>query len=264
MSAGAVSHQPWRLVRFLVGLVEEFGACGTLAVASCAACFRGRAGAAPIGASVVRELAWMFAGGMPAVGFLSIGLGSFLSMQAFYGATFAEGTGAVVGVGLVRNAAPLVTGLLLAGLLGSRVVYELRKRDRNSADPARFAAPRLVASMIAGPILAFWGALVGTLVGWQVGQTMLGVSTPTFFLRFWDMLWTIDVVGLVVKGAAFGLASGLFACVEGLKDAGRDWPAIQRAALRAICFASAMVLFLNSTWFLIVYVGGTPFSPVAD
>ena len=37
---------------------------------------------------------------------------------------------------------------------------------------------------------------------------MMGVSTHSFFLMFWEMLWLRDIVGLVVKGMLFGFFGG--------------------------------------------------------
>ena len=55
--------------------------------------------------------------GVPLVGLVHIAMGSFLSLQAYYGSTFVDGTGAVVGVGLLRNLGGLMTGLTFAGIL---------------------------------------------------------------------------------------------------------------------------------------------------
>ena len=42
-------------------------------------------------------------------------------VQAFFGATFAEGTGAVVGIGLVRNVSPLLAGFVYWGTKGGSI-----------------------------------------------------------------------------------------------------------------------------------------------
>ena len=63
---------------------------------------------------MVRQLSWMLAFGFPLVGLVHIAMGSFLSMQAYYGSTFIDGTGAVVGVGLLRNLGGLMSGMILS------------------------------------------------------------------------------------------------------------------------------------------------------
>jgi phospholipid/cholesterol/gamma-HCH transport system permease protein len=220
--------------------------------------------------------------GIPLVALVHVGIGSFLSMQAYFGGTFVDGTGAVVGVGLIRNMAPLMTGMTLAGLLAARVTSELRGRSpsdpetaaqtltrpavnrlsRPPSSPARLAAVRLAAALVAGPVLTLWGVVVGTLVGWRVAETILGVSTNSFFTMFLEMLWVRDVVGLQVKGTAFALFAALAACHEGLRGPADPAPElVPAAACRAACLAAVAILVLNSGWFLLVYHAGPAFGP---
>ena len=70
--------------------------------------------------------------GFPLVGLVHIAMGSFLSLQAYYGSTFVDGTGAVVGVGLLRNLGGIMTGHDLLGHPG-------RADDPGAAHPV--AAP---------------------------------------------------------------------------------------------------------------------------
>jgi phospholipid/cholesterol/gamma-HCH transport system permease protein len=283
-----------RAGRLALGVVAELGAAGLLLGSAASALMRPRGDAPPLAGVIGRQLVWIFGAGLPLVGLVHVGMGSFLAMQAYFGATFAEGSGPVVGVGLIRNGAPLLTGMILAGLFASRTVTELRLRSRVGVDDdprgvvdrdvaqgraadvrlpvpsGRIAAARLIAAGVSGPILALWGAAVGTLVGWQVAQTILGVSTSTFFVRLVEMLWIKDVVGLVLKGVVYGVVAALFACVEGLR--GVEWSApspaaldaAHRASLRAVCLAALAILFCNSCWFVVVYLGRAPFSPSFD
>jgi phospholipid/cholesterol/gamma-HCH transport system permease protein len=220
------------------------------------------------------ELGWILGMGMPLVGLVHVGIGSFLAMQAYFGGTFVDGTGAVVGVGLIRNVAPQMACLTLAGLMAAWIVPELRSRSRSGpgGNPVwaaahdipteRLVAFRLLAAALGGVVLSLWGALVGTVVGWQVAQSMMGVTTHSFFLMFWDMLWWRDVVGLAVKGVGFGLAAGLFACHEGLRDPHGEWPeAVPAATCRAACLAALAILVINSSWFLLAYHAGPMFGP---
>lgn len=204
--------------------------------------------------------------GLPTVALVHVGMGSFLAMQAYFGATFVDGIGPVVGVGLIRNLAPLLSGFIVAGLVAARYVAELRgPAGEAPADPGRLAATRVAASLVAGPILATWGATIGTGVGYLVAHKMMGVTVPAFFDLFLEMLWARDVVGLVAKGAAFGGVAALLACHEGLArpaDGGDGGPeAVASAASRAACLASMAILIMNSGWFLLFYHAGPAFGP---
>src|SRR5439155_15172320 len=126
---------------------------------------------------MVRQLSWMLALGSPLMGLVHIAMGSFLSLQAYYGSTFVDGTGAVVGVGLLRNLGGLMTGMTLSGILAARMIPELRRLARSAGDgeprrrpedpppvvAGRLAAPRIAAAAIACLLLAQWGIAVGTL-----------------------------------------------------------------------------------------------------
>ena len=238
--------------------------------------------AAPIVPAIARQLAWLFGAGLPMVALVHIGLGSFLTMQAYYGATFVEGTGAVVGVGLIRNITALMTGLTMAGLLAALVTPELRAGGRrefedasrafdldgpesepeSEPDPGRLAAVRIGAGLVAGPVLSLWGVLVGTLVGWRVAAKLVGVSSDVFFAMFLEMIWVRDLWGLILKGMIFGLLAALFACHEGLRPAqGRGPSATSIAACRAACLAGVAILAVNSGWFLLFYHAGPAFGP---
>ena len=198
---------------------------GSLALLACATVGSDRTISA---GAVVGELSWMLRLGLPLVALVHVGIGSFLSMQSYFGGTFVEGTGAVVGVGLIRNVAPLMACLTPRRPARRADHPELRgwrrpgRRIRRPNAPAssngrppdppepprtsraarRGRGPAVAAGMVAGLVFGVWGCAVGTLVGWQVAQTMMGVSSHSFFQMFWEMLWVRDVVGLVVKGFA--------------------------------------------------------------
>jgi phospholipid/cholesterol/gamma-HCH transport system permease protein len=248
--------------------------------------------------SMLHEAFWMLAIGLPLIGMVHIGVGSFLSLQAYYGSTFVDGTGAVVGVGLLRNLGGLMTGLTLAGILAARMVPELRAlanpaeieatateaarslpaaRDRSrpsggAAEPpvraARLAGPRIAAAALACALLSQWGVAVGTLVGWQASQWMMGLSTDMFFLMMGKMMWLRDVVSLLIKGLLYGGLPGAICCYEGLRPEHpprATWltaplhpacgmaPSLTIAVFRAVLLSFAGILIVNASWFVLVY-----------
>lgn len=266
-----------------VSLAEDAGATAALAFDGLRSLLFPRGAAPPLGRAVRNQLRWLIGAGLPLVGLVHVGMGSFLSMQAFFGATFAEGTGAVVGIGLVRNVSPLLAGFVSAGLLAAHTVAELRNTrrqdldlepswvpdrsvilgltadDRPAPEPGRIAAPRILAAMIAGPVLALFGALIGIAIGWQVSSSLLDIPGGVYFGRFAELLWLRDVLGLVVKSMAYPAVGALFACREGLRDHPRD--TIQAGSLRAVCWSLCVILALNLSWFFAAYIIGPPFGP---
>lgn len=234
--------------------------------------------------ALVRQLDELFQFGLPLVALVHVPVGTFLAMQAFYSATFTEAVGAVVGLGLLRNMAPMMTGLTLAGLCAVQFTPSLRSQPhagldddphwvpdravalgreqdpRTSPEPARLAAVRIVATMIVGPIFVLWGTVIGTLVGMGVARSMLGVSPTIFFGKISDMILPVDALGLVVKGTTFAFFAALLACHEGLRSQ-QDGDSVRGASFRAACFAMVAVLAVNSGWFTIAYLSGSPYGP---
>ncbi len=246
----------------------------------------------------MHQLFWMLLLGFPLVGLVHIAMGSFLSLQAYYGSTFVDGTGAVVGVGLLRNLGGLMTGLTLAGILAARMIPGAAHPGSPSERPAavgtpwriatraisprrfppsgvfnargRLAAPRIAAAAVACLFLSQWGIAVGTFVGWQASQSMMGLSTETFFMMLVKMMWFRDVVGLIVKGLLFGALPAAICCYEGLgpgafedesAEAGFSpahpghgvAPPFATPVFRATCLSFVAILIANSSWFMLVY-----------
>jgi phospholipid/cholesterol/gamma-HCH transport system permease protein len=231
--------------------------------------------------TLVRQLSWMLAFGIPLVGLVHIAMGSFLSLQAYYGSTFVDGTGAVVGVGLLRNLGGLMTGMILSGLLAARMIPELSRLARSVSavapraaqehgplvPPGRLAAPRIAAAAVACVFLSQWGIAVGTVVGWQASESMMGLPTETFFLMMVRMVWFRDVVGLILKGLLFGTLTATICCHEAFRAAAREveeTPGVGRfhadaglplatPILRATCLGIVAILIVNLSWFILVY-----------
>ena len=233
------------------------------------------------GRTMVRQLSWMLAYGIPLVGLVHIAMGSFLSLQAYYGSTFVNGTGAVVGVGLLRNLGGLMTAMTLSGILAARMIPELYRLARSvSAVPPRIsgehgplvtpgclAAPRIAAAAVACIFLSQWGIAVGTVVGWRASESMMGLPTETFFLMMVRMVQFRDVVGLIVKGLLFGTLAATICCYEAFREAARmvvdahgagpfhsdAGVPLATPVFRAACLGIVAILIVNLSWFILVY-----------
>lgn len=260
----AIGHiNPFRLT---LGVVGYLGRLALMATSALRATFRPVSPTTSFVSETTTQLDRLLAMGLPMVGLVHVGMGSFLSMQAYFGATFTDGIGPVTGVGLIRNLAPLLTGFIMAGVISATYVAELGDPEEPASDPGRLVACRLMAAVVAGPALAVWGSLVGIAIGWLVANQMMGLTLPAFFDMFLEMLWVRDIVGLVVKGSAFGFMAALLACHEGLlrsidqRSSARLEP-IGPAVCRVACLAGLAILFFNSGWFLLVYHAGPAFGP---
>ena len=230
--------------------------------------------------------------GTPLVGLVHVAMGSFLSMQAYFGSTFLDGTGAVVGVGLLRNLATLMTGLTLSGLIACRLVPGRLGMGQEPATETRFSrriqssgcehtrAPTASRSRPAGgtanrrhgsglDAACAVGVRVGTVVGWQSAGSLMGLSSDMYFLMFYRMIWFRDVIGdhrqgpsfrscsgddLLLRGAAAGQAS-LLARPPAVTASGDCSGSSDLAVADRACRLPVVlaILIMNSSWFMLVY-----------
>lgn len=264
-------------------VLAYFGGLCVLGISLPRAIVRPRGPAPTLLPAVFRQLDDLFANGLPLVALVHIPMGSFLAMQAFFHATFTEAVGAVVGLGLVRNLAPLLAGMVLTALLALKIVPELRGShagldgddlsvpDREVArggrpdprpvpEPARLAAVRVLSAAIAGPVLATWGAIIGLLIGLVIAQAKLSVAPGIFLGKLAEMVHPNDAVGLMAKSALFGVVSALVACHEGLRG-DSDPRAVAPAVFRSVCIALTAMLVVNACWFTVEYLSGPAFGP---
>jgi phospholipid/cholesterol/gamma-HCH transport system permease protein len=132
----------------------------------------------------------------------------------------------MLGVLVLREIGVLLVAIMVAGRSGSAYTAELgsmKMREEIDAlrtmgfDPIEvLVLPRMLALVLAMPILAFLGAMAalygGGLVAWLYG----GVDPEAFLLRLRDAI-SIDhfIVG-IVKAPVMAAVIGIVACVEGL------------------------------------------------
>ena len=131
----------------------------------------------------------------------------------------------MLGVLVLRELGVLLVAIMVAGRSGSAYTAELgsmRMREEVDAlrtmgfDPTEvLILPRIVALIIAMPILAFLGAMAalygGGLVAWGYG----GVQPDAFLVRLKEAISINHFTVGMVKAPFMALVIGVVACVEG-------------------------------------------------
>ncbi len=149
----------------------------------------------------------------------------------------------MVTVGMVRELAGLMTGIILAGRVGSAFAAQLASMTAGEeidalrvlgVDPvAHLVLPRLLGLLLVAPALMAFGALAGVLAGWPAATLSYGVGGMEYLSQSLRALtFTHLWIGLA-KGMLYALLVGLAACREGL-HAGRSAEAVGEATTRAV------------------------------
>jgi phospholipid/cholesterol/gamma-HCH transport system permease protein len=161
------------------------------------------------------------------VGFLIGVVLSFLSAQQLH--TFGGDIYLVniLGMSIIRELGPLLAAILVAGRSGSAITAQLGvMRVTEELDAMlvmglphgfRLVLPRVLALLVAMPLLVIWTDAVALLGGMTAAQLQLGLS-PTYFLQQLPNAVPLPnyLIGLG-KGAVFGGLIAMVACYFGLR-----------------------------------------------
>ncbi len=166
-----------------------------------------------------------------------------------------DSLGLLVALSLVRELGPVVTALLFAGRAGSALTAEiglmkateqLAGMEMMAVNPLmRVIAPRLIAGMIAMPILAALFSAIGVLGGHLVGVELLGVDSGSYWSQMRENVDIYDdIFNGVIKSLVFGVACAWIAVFEGY-DAVPTSEGVSRATNRTVVYSSLSVLGLD-------------------
>ena len=170
---------------------------------------------------------------IPVVFLTTMFTGMVLALQTFRGFErfHAEGfVGSVVALSLTRELAPVLTGLMVAGRVGSsmaaelgtmRVTEQIDALHAMATEPLHYlVVPRVGASVIMLPFLTAVGDAVGIFGGWLVSVGLFEANSFVYWERTFQFLEVNDVTSGLVKAAVFGLILSVTGCSKGFYTSG--------------------------------------------
>jgi phospholipid/cholesterol/gamma-HCH transport system permease protein len=159
--------------------------------------------------------------------------------------------GAVSGRGVIRQGAPIVTSLLLAGAVGSAVCSDLGARAiREEIDALaamgippvqRLVAPRMLAITLVGMLLCGLVAFIGVLTAYLFNIFGQEGTPGSFVESFASFAEPADLVLAIVKAMVFGVLVAAVACHKGITATGG--PKGVADAVNASVVLSVVLLF---------------------
>jgi phospholipid/cholesterol/gamma-HCH transport system permease protein len=162
--------------------------------------------------------------------------------------------GAVDSIGIVREAAPIISGILLAGAGGSAICADLGARtirdeiaamEVMSIDPvARLVAPRLLATVTVAMLLNGVVAFAGIMSGYFAAVEILHSSAGGFLESFSAFSQAPDVVESMLKAAVFGAIAAIVASYEGM-GAKRGPAGVGEAVNRSVVITGVALFVAN-------------------
>ena len=163
--------------------------------------------------------------------------------------------GSVVTSSVILELAPVMTAFVLIGRVGARITAELGTMQVSEQidamyslgrDPVRYlAAPRLLAGLIATPLLVAMADAAGVFAGMIAGRLAVGLGSDAFlygarlFWHDWDLFYSLT------KGLVFGFVIPLVATHMGLATRGGA-EGVGNATTRSVVFMILSVLLLHA------------------
>lgn len=149
----------------------------------------------------------------------------------------------LVTIGVVREIAALVVGIVLAGRVGAAFAAQLgsmRAGEEVDAlttlgvDPIEhLVLPRVLALLVTGPLLTLCAGVAGLAVGLAVAVGLYGVPAAAYLSTTSEALASWDLFVGLLKGSVYAVLVALAGCRQGL-NAGRSAQAVGEATTAAV------------------------------
>jgi phospholipid/cholesterol/gamma-HCH transport system permease protein len=212
------------------------------------------------GGELLRQMVRVGWDSVPVVFLTCLFTGMVLALQTFRGFErfHAEGfVGSVVALSLTRELAPVLTGLMVAGRVGSAMAAELGTMRVTEQIDALYAmatepihylvVPRVNASILMLPVLTMMGDAIGIVGGWFVSVGLFGANSYLYMERTFQFLEVNDITSGLIKSAFFGLILSVTGCAKGFYTSGGA-EGVGRATTSAV--VTACMYILLSDFFL--------------
>lgn len=149
---------------------------------------------------------------------------------------------------------PIILGLVLAGRVGAGIASELgvmKVTEQIDAfrtlaiDPIEFLVmPRLIAAMLAFPVLVAFFDLLAILAAFLSSHYTIGLSWPEFVKGMRFGFQRTDLYTSLIKGFLFGIVIVACGCFFGL-EARRGARGVGVATTHAVIWSSAAIIVLD-------------------
>ncbi len=182
---------------------------------------------------VLRELGEAGYKALPIVGMLAFLLGVVIAYQGgdqlrLYGANIFIAD--LVGLSMLRELAPLIAAIIVAGRTGSAYTAQIgTMKVTDEIDALRTMAitpiewlviPKLIALVIALPLLTVYADIMGIFGGMVMANVMLGLSMPTFLDRLVEAVSLQSYLTGLGKAPVFAIIIAMVGCFQGFQVAG--------------------------------------------
>ena len=197
-----------------------------------------------IGSLTVVTLAGFFTGAV-------LALQTGITLDQFGARPF---VGRLISASMVKELGPVLTGLMLAGRVGSGIAAELGSmvvtdqinalRALGTVPIRKLVVPRVLAGVIMAPLLTIIADTLGIVGGWLIAVFQLRVSSGIYWTSVTDGLYLQDAWMGLIKPFVLGFAIVTIGCHVGMRTSGGT-QGVGRSTTQAVVAASVAVIAVD-------------------
>ena len=156
----------------------------------------------------------------------------------------------LVGIGVVREVAALMTGIILAGRTGAAYAAQLGTMQVNEEiDALRtlgvspidyLVLPRMLALIMMVPLLTLYAGIVGILAGMTIAVLVFDVGAYEYYNETVSALELKHFAVGLMKGTVYGGLVGFAGCLRGMQ-CGRSAQAVGEATTSAVVLGILLI-----------------------
>jgi len=198
--------------------------------------------------------------GLPIVGLISFLLGLIIAFMSSlqlkqFGANLYVAS--LVGVAMVSELGPIMTAIIVAGRSGSAFAAEIGTMKVNEEvdalvtmgfDPTQFlAVPKVLAAMVAVPILTLYSDFFGIVGGLVVGVLGLDLTVYTYIQETMTVISVASILKSLLKSVVFAVLIAGIGCQRGFQVRGGT-QAVGSATTSAVVAGIFLIVVTDSAF----------------
>jgi phospholipid/cholesterol/gamma-HCH transport system permease protein len=162
--------------------------------------------------------------------------------------------GTLVALSMVRELAPVISSLLIAGRCGSamgaelgtmRVTEQIDALEVLATDPVHYLmVPRVWATTIMLPLLIALADAISIFGGYLISVVYMGANAVSYMHRTYQYMDLRDLMSGLIKAAVFGLIISVVGCQSGFYTRGGA-EGVGRSTTRSVVVASIAILITD-------------------
>ena len=171
-------------------------------------------------------------------------------------------TADLVAVAMVREMAPIMTGIIMAGRTGAAYAAHLGTMKVNEEidalttlgiNPTDFLVlPRMLALVFMMPLLTMYGSLLGILGGMVVGLVMLDVTLIQYVEQTKNAVGLNSLLGGLFKSIVYGSLVAVAGCQQGMA-CGASAMAVGQSTTKAVVMGIVLII-VSASILTVIYI----------